>query len=157
MHLSYLANSCFYNYEPSPRILRQHHVLGYLRKNRDIVITKLDKSNGVVILDQKLYDNTIEEIISDTSKFENLNEDSTSKCEASLQRFLCKLKQKNFFKNSEYDKLYPSGSVPARVYGTPKIHKFSSNDSFPKPRPIVSSIGTFNYNLACFFCDPLSP
>ena len=157
MHLSYLANSCFYNYEPSPRILRQHHVLGYLRKNRDIVITKLDKSNGVVILDQKLYDNTIEEIISDTSKFENLNEDSTLKCEASLQRFLCKLKQKNFFKNCEYDKLYPSGSVPARVYGTPKIHKFSSNDSFPKPRPIVSSIGTFNYNLACFFCDPLSP
>ena len=26
-HLSYLANSYFYNYEPSPRILRQHRVL----------------------------------------------------------------------------------------------------------------------------------
>ena len=157
MHLSYLANSYFYNYKPSPRILRQHRVLRNLRKNKDIVITKPDKGNGVVILDRKLYNNAIEEIISDTSKFEKLNEDPTLKREASLQRFLCKLKQKNFFKNSEYDKLYPSGSVPARVYGTPKIHKFSSNDSFPKPRPIVSSIGTFNYNLACFFCDPLSP
>ena len=67
------------------------------------------------------------------------------------------MKQKNFFNEIEYDKLYPSGSTPARIYGTPKMHKFSSNDSFPKLRPIVSSIGTFNYNLARFLCDLLSP
>ena len=53
----------------------------------------------------------------------------------------------------EYDKLYPSGSAPARIYGTPKMHRFPSSDSFPKLRPIVSSIGTFNYNLAHFLCD----
>ena len=53
--------------------------------------------------------------------------------------------------------MYPSGSAPARIYGTPKMHKFSSSDSFPKLRPIVSSIGTFNYNLVCFLCDLLSP
>ena len=35
---------------------------------------------------------------------------------------------------------------------------FSSSDSFPKLRPIVSSfIGTFNYNLARSLCDLLSP
>ena len=113
--------------------------------------------NGVVILDGKTYNNAIQEIISDTSKFEKLNEDPTLKREASLQRFLRKLKQKNFFKEIEYDKLYPSGSAPARVYCTPKMHKFSSSDSFPKLRPIVSSIGTFNYNLARFLCDLLSP
>ena len=37
------------------------------------------------------------------------------------------------------------------------MHKFSSSDSFPKLHPIVSSIGTFNYNLARFLCDLLSP
>ena len=94
--LSYLANSYFYNYKSS-RILRQHHVLRNLRKNKDIVITKLDKGNGVVILDWKLYDNAIEQIISDTSKFEELNEDPTLKREALLQRFLRNLKQKKFF------------------------------------------------------------
>ena len=78
------------------------------------------------------------------------------KREASLQRFLHKLKQKNFFNENEYDKLYPSGSAPARIYGTPKMHKFSSSDSFHKLRPIVSSIGTFNNNLARFLCDLLS-
>ena len=67
------------------------------------------------------------------------------------------MKQKNVFNEIEYGKLYPSGSVPARIYGTPKIHKFSSSDSFPKLRLIVSSIGTFNYNLARFLCDLLLP
>ena len=128
-----------------------------LRKNEDIIITKLDKGNGVVILDRKLYNNAIDKIISDSCKFEKLNEDPTLKREASLQRFLRKLKQKNFFNEIEYDKLYPSGSAPACIYGTPKMHKFSSSDSFPKLRLIVSSIGTFNYNLARYLCDLLSP
>ena len=79
------------------------------------------------------------------------------KCEASLQRFLCKLKQKNVFNEIEYDNLYPSGSAAARIYGTPKMRKLSSSDSFPKLRPIVSSIGTLNYNLPRFLCDLLSP
>ena len=37
------------------------------------------------------------------------------------------------------------------------MHKFSSSDSFLKLRSIVSSIGTFNYNLARFLRDLLSP
>ena len=127
-HLSYLANSNSYNYKPSTRILRQHRVIRNLRQNKDIAITKLDKGNGVVILDRKLYNNAIEEIISDSSKFEKLNEDPTLKGEASLQRFLHKLKQKNFFNEIEHDKLYPSGSAPAHIYGTLKMHKFSSSD-----------------------------
>ena len=88
--------------------------------------------------------------------FEKLNEDPTLKLKASLQRFLRKLEQKNFFNENEYDKLYSSGSAPARIYGTPKMRKCSSNDTFPELRPIVSSIGTFNYDLPRFLCDHLS-
>ena len=53
--------------------------------------------------------------------------------------------------------MYSSGSAPVPIYVTPKIHKFSSSDSFPKLRPTVSSIGTSNYNLARFLSDLLSP
>ena len=53
-------------------------------------------------------------------------------------------------------KLHPSGSGPVHIYGTPKMHKFSSSGSFPKLDLIVSSIGTFNYNLARSLCDLLS-
>ena len=80
-HLLYLANSYFYNYKPSPPILHQHRILQILRKYNDVVISKPDKGNGVVILDQKLSNNAIEEIISNTSKFEKLNEDPTLKVE----------------------------------------------------------------------------
>ena len=139
------------------RILPQHCVLRNLRKNKGLVKTKPDKGNGVVILDGKLYNNAIEEIISGISKFGKLSEDPTLKCEAPLQRFLRKLKQKNFYDEIEHDKLYPSGFAPAPICGTPKMHKFSSCDSFPKLCPIVSSIGTFNCNLARFLCDLLSP
>ena len=69
--------------------------------SRLIVITKPDKGNGVVILDRKLYNNAIEEIISDTSKFEKLSEDPTLKRESSLQHFLRTLKQKNFLNEIE--------------------------------------------------------
>ena len=84
---------------------------------------------------------------------QKLIEDATLKREISLRHFLNKLKQKDFFDENEYDKLYSSGSAPARIYGTPKMQKFSSSDSFPKLRSIVSSAGTFNYNLSHFLCD----
>ena len=41
-----------------------------------------------MILDQKIYNNAVEEIISDTSKFEKLSEGATLKGETSLQRNL---------------------------------------------------------------------
>ena len=78
LHILYLNNSYFYNYKPSPCILCQHCVLRNHRKNKDIIM-KPDKGNGVVILDWKLYDNAIQEIISDNSNFEKLNEDPTLK------------------------------------------------------------------------------
>ena len=94
-------------------------------------------------------------MISDTSKFEKLNEDLTLKRESSLQRFLRKLKEKNVFNEIEFDKFCPAASAPALIYGFPKMHKFFSSDSFPKLRAIVSSIGTFNNNLARFLCELL--
>ena len=42
---------------------------------------KLGKGNGVAILGQKLYDIAIQEIMSVTSKFEKLNENTTLKRE----------------------------------------------------------------------------
>ena len=33
-------------------------------------------------------------------------------------------------KLNRYDKLYLPGSASARIYGTPKMHKLSSSDSF---------------------------
>ena len=146
VYLSYLVNSYFSNYKLSPHILRQHHLLRILRKNKDIVITTPNKGNGVVILDLK-----VQKPISDTSKFKKLDEDPTLKHEASLQEFLRKLNKKK--KKNEYYKLYSSSTAPASIYGAPKMHKVASSNSFPNLLPVVSSIGTFNNNLSGFICD----
>ena len=71
--------------------------------------------------------------------------------------FKNKLKQKNFFNENLFDKLYLSSSASTRIYGTPKLHQFFSSDSFTKLRPIFLSLDTFNNNISRFLCDLLSP
>ena len=118
---------------------------------------KPDKGNGVVIMDRAVYSECLLDIVKDTKKFRKCNTDPTLFREGQLQRFLRTLKKKGFFTNDAYDKIYPKGSKPARIYGLPKMHKFKESDSRPSFRPIVSSIGTFNYNLSKFLCNLLSP
>ena len=37
------------------------------------------------------------------------------------------------------------------------MHKLTDSDSFPKLQSTVSSVGTYNYNLAKYLCNLLSP
>ena len=138
-------------------ILCQHGVLWILRKNKDIVTIKPDKWNSIVILDKKILQTLF------MKQFQtNLNSKSSMKTQPKTWNlksniFYVSSNKKHFFNENEYDKLYPSGSDPAHIYGTPRIYKFSSSDSFPKLHPIVLSMGTFNHNLAGFLCDFPSP
>ena len=63
------------------------------------------------------------ELISDQKKFRKLKEDPVLKRERALQRTLREINKKNIFSDIEYSNLYPKGTKPARLYGTPKIHK----------------------------------
>ena len=55
------------------------------------------KGNAVVILDQKLYNSFIQEIITAASKFERLNEDPILKREVLLQLFHFLTEKKTFW------------------------------------------------------------
>ena len=65
--------------------------------------------------------------------------------------------RKKYLNNVDCKFIYPFGSAPAKIYGTLKMHKLTNSDSFPKLQPIVSSVGTYNYNLAKHLCIILSP
>ena len=67
------------------------------------------------------------------------------------------LKKEQFLDDATYERIYPSGSQLSRLYSTPKVHKIKSNPEVPSFRPIVSSIGSFNYNLSRFLYDMLTP
>ena len=68
--------------------------------------------------------------------------------EGKLQRLLRTLNKKGVFSKEKYENIYPSDSQPARLYSNPKTHKLKSESDKLTCRPIVSSIGAYNYKLA---------
>ena len=117
-------------YKPNQNTLRKHGILKKLSTRKDIVIVRLDKGSGVVILHRDIYDQKILEIINDTTKFKKLKDNPTLTREGQLQRFLRKIKDKNLFDENTYKKIYPCGSKRATIYVLPKTHKmlFDSDD-----------------------------
>ena len=115
-----------------------------LRKNKNIVILRPDKGNGVVILDKVDYISKIMNILIIIRQ----NEDK-------LTNLLRNLLKSKVIDQTLSDKLKPVGSSLGKLYGLPKIHKKDA-----PLRPIISSINTYNYNLAKYIvelCTPFIP
>ena len=128
-------------------------VLDNLKKDKNLHVTRPDKGKGIVILNKVDYLNKTKEILDDDSKFEKINNDwfkTILKQEDKVNRFLRLIK--NNLPESCYNFLFASGSVPGILYGLPKIHKLDC-----PIRPILSAIGTVNYNIAKFLVPILSP
>ena len=98
--LSYLAHSYSLAHRPTVTNLKSYTLLKDLRKNKNIVILRPDKGNGIVVLDRTTYDSGVLKIISDTSKFKVLAEDPALLPEGQLQRFLKKLKAQGTFQKT---------------------------------------------------------
>ena len=115
--------------------------------------------NGAVVRDRSDYDQVILKIIIDTSEFRPIKEDPSLIRDGRLQHLLRKLKKDGCLDNVVYENIYPKGSQPARVYGLPKLFEFKARgpNSTPPFRPIVCSIGTYNYSSTKYFCNLLSP
>ena len=136
-------------------MLKEHNILEKLRRNKDIVVTRPDKGNGVVVMDRVICNQQMYALLSDKNK---LSEDLTKLREGQLQRYLRELKNKQFLDDATYERIYQSGSQRSRLSGTPpKVHQINSNSEVLSFRLIVSSIGSFNYNLSRFLFDMLTP
>ena len=158
--LKSIALAAYYGYDSAQFPLNiskaELAALKNLSRNKNIVILRPDKGNGVVILNRVDYINKAESLLSDASKFKKLDTDLLDLClkrENKLIRFLRdKLLKQNSIPDDVYKELFPSGSTPGVLYGLPKVHKTNC-----PARPILSAIGTYNYNLAKFFVPILQP
>ena len=108
--LSHLAHTYVSSYRPATADLKKLRVLKERRKNKNIVILKPDKGNGVVVLDRSDYDQGLLKIINDASKFRPIKEDPTLLREGRLQRLLRKLKKDGHLDSDVYENIYPKGS-----------------------------------------------
>ena len=98
-------------------------------------------------MDKFTYKSKMYELLNDKSKFMQLTSDPTKLREGQLQRYLRKLNNKGYFDESVCDYIYHAGSLPSRLYGTPKINKIKKKSDLPPIWPIVSSIDSYNDNL----------
>ena len=91
------------------------------------------------------------DILSDSSKFEEVDEENTLDRLPRFQSFVSRHHRKGVFTDTEYKNLYPSASGIPVLYGLPKIHK----EGIPM-RPILSMVGTFNHGLAKWIAGQLN-
>ncbi|CAF3946846.1 unnamed protein product [Rotaria sp. Silwood1] len=127
-------------------------ILLNLSKDPSILVTKPDKGRGVVILDRNDYIEKLENILSDNRKFKLLNEEPTISRENALTTVLRQMKYEEYLAQQEYKYIKPVGSVPARLYGLPKVYK----DNVPL-RSILSCIKSYNYKLGKFLANIIKP
>jgi hypothetical protein len=113
-----------------------------LKQDKNIIVTRPDKGRGIVLMNRSEYTSKMNQILNDSTKFERLVTDPTLTRERKLTALLSKLKNQGYISQEIYFLAKPTGSNPGRLYGLPKIHK----ENIPL-RPVLSAIGTFNYNL----------
>ena len=127
-----------------------------------MVIQKANKDNTVVITEKNAYINKMKEIISETTKFEQINIEEDKqlhfllKSEKKVIDLIKRLENEGKISDKEYELIYPRGSRTGILYGSPKVHKPVINNC-PKFHPILLMIGTPTYQLAKFLVPILSP
>ena len=87
-----MRNSAFGNhlrqfFQTSLKDLKKLKILKRLKKNKDIIILRPDKGNGVVVLHKVVYNNAISDLLSEDTKFTKLQSDPTLRREGQLQRY----------------------------------------------------------------------
>ena len=137
-----------------------------LKSNKNIIIQKADKVNSAVVIDRLKYVRKMEELLSDRGKFvkiefnskHTINQDIRHLLDMELEIKSClvDLLNKNYLSKDDYKYLKPCDSKPGIMYGLCKIHKDTTvNDPVTPFRPILSAIGSCNYNLKNFFVSIL--
>ena len=92
------------------------------------------------------------DILSDTSKFKQVNEEHTLDRLRKFQSFLRYHHKKGVFSDSDYSEIFPTGTNIPTMYGLPKTHKHGV-----PLRPILSMVGSFNHNFAKWLGRKLEP
>ena len=130
-------------------------ILKNLKKDKNIIISRPDKGRGVIIMNKHDYVSKMGNILNDHRTFMKIPNLDPYKnnilLEDKLNRFLKKMHDNNHINETEYKRLYSTGSNPGIMYGLPKVHK----NNIPL-RPVLSSFKTHNYKTSQFIIPGIS-
>ena len=136
---------------------RFHESLSSLANDEQIKVCKFDKGTGVCVLNSIDYFAKLDIIINDKSKFEEVvSKRSNAKHPVLKRQEVVKDSLNRLLKGHITDdllhELSPKGSSPGKLYGMCKIHKKDN-----PMRPVVSMIGTAEYQLAKYLDSLIKP
>ena len=137
---------------PKPNLTKQERIgLTQLKKDQDRVILTADKGVALVVMDKEDYISKAQELLSQLA-YKEIPKDPTNKIKAQLITKLRRIKKDRNLDEGMYKAMYPTGCIPPKFYGLPKIHKTGN-----PLRPIVSSRGSVTYGVAKVLSKVLKP
>ena len=132
-------------------IIERRHIdaAKQLKADSSITIRRADKAATYVLIDTSEYLQKIDEILSDSSKFEKISRDPTNALKNKINKLISR--NNSASTTTKFEKL--SGEYRmGYCYGNVKTHKPGN-----KLRPIISQIPTPTYNIAKKLCAILTP
>ena len=105
----------------------------------------------MVVMDKKDYINKSNQLLNQNT-YKVISKDPTNTIKNKLINILKGIKTKTGLGSNTYKSMYPTGCVPPKFYGLPKIHKPDT-----PLRPIVSSCGSVTYGVAKELAKILKP
>ena len=120
----------------------EYKALKEMKKDDTRQILTTDKGVSMVVLDSEDYTAKSETLLQQ-SNYKVLKTDPTNKYKNKLIALLKTIKAEGGMDDITYKRLYPTGAVPPKYYGLPKVHK----PGMPL-RPIISSVGSVTHATA---------
>ena len=111
-----------------------------LKDDPRIIVRRADKTSCLVILNKEDYNEKLNKILSDKSKFQKIKEDPTKKHKAHVNRLI---QCANATIGGVHFETISGEYTPGYAYGTVKTHKTDN-----PLRPIISQVCTSTYKLA---------
>ena len=105
----------------------------------------------MVIMDRQDYINKANHLLNQ-STYRSITTYPTSSIKNKLINILKRVKNQTGLGSNTYKSMYPTGCIPPKFYGLPKIHKADT-----PLRPIVSSCGSVTYGVAKELAKILKP
>ena len=119
--------------------------------DRDHIVLTADKGVTMVIMDRQDYTNKANSLLNQNT-YRSILWDPTNTMKNKLISILKRVKNQTGLDSLTFKSMYPTGCVPPKFYGLPKIHKPDTS-----LRPIVSSCGSVTYGVAKELATILKP
>ena len=117
------------------------------------LILKSDQGQGIVLVNRDDYNNSLENLFNDTSKFQSLDYDPTMRNLSTVQSYTLYDRQEITLEDTYA--MRPKFTKVGQAHGLPKIHK--NYDHLPPFCPITDTTNTVHYGIAKYLSNLLQP